>query len=410
MLTMGLGIFASTQRNVCGQEALRLSLAGEEAAKAQSDAAATIGYYNLLVGHTALRFSSGLGLQYNDNIHLQPNPQGDFIFSPNVNTQVHWPVTENNSLEFSLGAGYDVYANNRYLDRYFVNPGSGISFNIYAGDFAINVHDRLTVTENGYQNPSANGNGNNSTLQNTTGAGASWDLNQMVVSAGYDHVNYVPLGSTQSSQPAASSENFTVNGGVRVRPEILVGLEAGGSLLDFSQSSSITTPNTAQWNTGAFGRVQISEFMNAQLDAGYTELLPEGGTSTSLNASEHGGYYFDFSLSHRVNQFIDYNLTAGRSTDLQVYGQLYSHYFVRWTPDWNFFRKFSVSTPVWWEQGTHVYGQANVYNQYGVGINVGRQITEKLSATLLYQFIQETAQANTGYTVNIIGLNFSYQF
>src|SRR5271154_4116928 len=80
-LTMVLILLALAPQWVCGQEALRQSLAGESAAQAQKDAAATIGYYNLLLGNVALRASSGMGVQYNDNIHLQNNnPQGDFIF------------------------------------------------------------------------------------------------------------------------------------------------------------------------------------------------------------------------------------------------------------------------------------------------------------------------------------------
>ena len=406
MLTFGLGVLASVQ-DACGQEALRLSLAGDAAASAQSDAAASIGYYNLLVGHTALRFSAGLELQYNDNVRLQPNPQGDLLFSPNMNTQVHWPLTENNSLEISLGAGYNAYVNNENLDQFFVTPGSGISFNLYVGDFAINLHDRLTVTENGYQNPVVNGNGNNASLQNTAGTSATWDLNQLVVSAGYDHANYVPLYSGLPSQPDASSENFSASGGVRLRPEILVGVEAGGSLVGYGSAAS---PNTAQWNSGAFGRVQISEYMSAQLDAGYTESLPESSTATVPNAGGSSSYYFDFSLTHRINQYIHYTLSASHSTDFQYYGQPYTYYSVQWQPSWNIFRQYSVSTPFAWQHGTQAYGQGNGFDQYSAGINVGHQITEKFSGALSYQFIRETAVASSSYFVNIIGLNFSYQF
>jgi hypothetical protein len=46
-----------------------------------------------------------------------------------------------------------------------------------------------------------------------------------------------------------------------------------------------------------------------------------------------------------------------------------------------------------------------------VGINLGRQITKKLSGSISYQFVEETSsQAGLNYMVNILGLNFSYQF
>ena len=412
-----LACWVAGQRNACGQEALRLSLAGAQSAQAQKDAANSIGYYNLLLGDASLRVFSGLGVEYDDNVRLQnTGAEGDFIFTPSANTQIHWPLTQNNSLDISIGAGYSAYVNNPDLDQFFVNPGSGIAFNIYIGDFVINLHDRLTITENGYQNATANGGGNNASLQNTVGTSATWDLDKLVVVAGYDHANYVSLGSGQASQPDGSSENFYANGGVRVRPEILVGVEAGGSLVDYNQTSSSDSPNSSQWNAGAFGRMQLSDYMSVQLDAGYTELLPNSTmTTTNLaNLGNESGYYFDFSLTHRVNQFLDYSLTASRSTDLQAFGQPYNYYNVRLQPDWKIFKNYQLSTPFWWQQGTQLFTQAgnsNDYNQYGAGINVGRQLTQKLTGTVSYQFVKETSnQSSLNYIVNIISLNLSYQF
>jgi len=66
---------------VRGQEALRISTAGDLAAAARQQAESSIGYYNLLWGPVAWRFSSGLAVDYNDNVRLQAqNAEGDFIF------------------------------------------------------------------------------------------------------------------------------------------------------------------------------------------------------------------------------------------------------------------------------------------------------------------------------------------
>lgn len=414
MLAMGLCVMAFLTKEACGQEALRQSLAGESVAQTQKDAAASTGYYNLLLGHTSLRFSAGMGAQYNDNIHLQNDDrQGDFIFIPSLNTQTHTPLTDNNSLDISIGAGYSAYVSHPDLDQFFLTPGSGIAFTLFIGDFAINLHDRISVTENGYQNPTVNGNGNNASLVNAAGTTVTWDLNQVVLVTGYDHVNYASLGSSSQSQPNAASDNVSLNAGVRVRPEIIVGVAAGGSQVSYDQSSPNATPNTKQWSAGGFGRLQISEYLSAQLDAGYTSLHP-ASTATNLSTSETSGLYFDLSLTHRVNRFFTYSLSAGRSQDLQAYGQPYTTLFARWTPSWNFIRNYSFSTPIWWMQGNQTYTQANTsnaYNQYGAGVSLGRQLTQKLSGTLSYQFIQETSdQANLNYIVNLISLNFNYQF
>ena len=412
MAAAGLLFFAGQARS---QEALRMSLAGDVAAESQRQAVNTIGYYNLLWGPVAWRFSSGLGLDYNDNVRLQSqNQQGDFILRPNLNTQIHWPVTLRNSLDVSLGAGYSLYATHTDLDQLYVNPGSGLSFNIYAGDCVINLHDRISITENAYQNPTASGNGNYAQLENMAGVSTSWDLNKLVVQLGYDHVNDVSLGSSQQV-PDATSENCFLNAGVRPLPEITVGVEGGVGLISFDQvQSTASQPDASQWNAGVFCRAQISEHISGRVDAGYTVYSP-AATGVFTNLSSASSFYFQFSVSHRVNRFINYSLSAGRSTESSFFGQPYDRYFARLQPNWNLFRKYQLSTPFWWQKGTQLYAQggatATDYNQYGAGINIGRAITQKLSGSLAYQFIRESSgQSSLNYTVNIVSLNFSYQF
>lgn len=406
-------------KNVRGQEALRISQAGDLAAAAQQQANSSIGYYNLLLGPTAWRFSSGLGLEFTDNYNLQQNKQSDFIIQPSLNTAMHWPVTQKNSLDISVGAGYSEYLEHSDNSQFFITPGSGLSFDVYVGDFKINLHDRVTITEYGYQNPGANGGGQNQvSLQNTIGASTLWDLEKVVVNFGYDHDNSTSLSSGQNTQPDSATENFFANGGVRVRPELLLGLEAGGTIINYSQNNAtnaLVTPNATQWSVGAFASAKVSEYIDVRLDAGYADYIPDSTSDTNLVTQNASGLYYSLSLSHRVNQHLNYTLSAGRSTDLSAYGQAQTYYFVSLSPNWNFLQKYTVSTPVAWRQGNSIYGTTTSgngeYNQYQVGLNVGRSLTKKLSATFTYQFVVETSgQANLNYNVNIVGLNFAYQF
>jgi hypothetical protein len=281
----------------------------------------------------------------------------------------------------------------------------------------INLHDRISITENAYQNPTAGGNQNFAQLENTAGVSTSWDLNKLVAQFGYDHVNDVSLGSSQQINDA-TSENWFLNAGVHFLPQITAGVEGGVGLISYGQSQSTATqPDATQWNAGVFCRAQISEYISGRLDAGYTVYTPStmGGFT---NLSSAASFYFQFSVIHRINRFINYSLSAGRSTESSFFGQPYDFYFARLEPNWNFFRKYQLSTPLFWQKGTQlanqVYGQqggAGNYNQYGAGINIGRPITQKLSGTLAYQFIrQNSSQSSLNFTVNIVSLSFSYRF
>ena len=85
------------------QDAVRPSLAGEEAAEARRQDIEHIPY-NLVTGPIRYRISATLGFEYNDNINLSENsPEGDFIIHPLVTINALWPVTQLNTLRLDIG-------------------------------------------------------------------------------------------------------------------------------------------------------------------------------------------------------------------------------------------------------------------------------------------------------------------
>lgn len=393
------------------QEALRQSLAGEAAAEASRQAATSIGYYNLKLGPVACRFSSSLDTEYNDNVNLRPNnPDGDLIFRPGVDAEMTCPVSDVNSLNLGLGLGYSYYLQHSELDQLYISPGSGLSFDIYVKDLKVNLHDRLSVTENAYENPGLVNSSSFVRLENTAGASGLLDLNEAVVNLGYDHANFISLSGNQ--EPDSASDNLFANAGFRLRPELLAGLEFGGGLFQGNPAAASPLPNATQWNTGLFFQAQISEYLSAEFHAGFTEYSPQS-TATLTNLIATTGLYFQFSVTHQLNRFLGYTLSAGRSTDYSNYGVPDEYYFVRWEPDWNLFQKISLSTPIQWEKGTQLatVNSSTSFNQISATINVSRSLTQKLTGNLSEQFVRETSnQPNGNYTVNIVSLNFSYRF
>jgi hypothetical protein len=152
----GLVFFLCLAGTARAQEAIRMSMAGEEAARAHRQAASTVGYYNLTVGPTLWKFGAGLQLEYTDNVSLGTGgSESDFSFRPQINSQMLWPITDKNSLNLDVGVGYSAYVKHSDLDRVFITPGSGLSFDLYVGDVWINLHDRFSITEDAYEDPTA---------------------------------------------------------------------------------------------------------------------------------------------------------------------------------------------------------------------------------------------------------------
>src|SRR5438046_9124850 len=84
--------------SVRAQDAVRPSLAGEQAAEARRQDIEHIPY-NLMTGPIKYRVSATVGLEYNDNINLSENrPEDNLIIHPQVTINHLWPVPQLNHL------------------------------------------------------------------------------------------------------------------------------------------------------------------------------------------------------------------------------------------------------------------------------------------------------------------------
>ena len=394
-----------------------MSMASAEAAEARRKAATTIDYYNLQLGPTAWNFSSGLESDYISNVHYtEDNPEGDIILRPQINTRMRWPVSDQNSINLALGGGYSAYVNNSTLDQIFINPGSELSFDLYVGEFWINLHDRITITENTYQNASLAGSGDYSQLMNVLGLTPVWDLNKTIVRASYDHVNWESIGTGNTGQnmwiqPSGNSEVFSTSAGYALRPGTLLGVEMGASLVTFSATTTNTYyPSANQWNAGGFYDTPVSEYIHFTAHAGYTAYSPQSSAAIT-SSSDSSGVYVQLDMRHRVNEYVEYSLSAGRSIGVVSYGSAVDRYFAQWQASWRILRKVTLGTSFVYEHGTQLSGWSETYDQYGPGISFSRPITAKLTSSLGYQlYSRNSDMPGRKYTTSIVSLNLNYTF
>jgi hypothetical protein len=403
-LLLVLGLATTAQ----GQESIRMSMASAAAAEARQRAASTIGYYNLKLGPTAWNFGADLGLDYNSNVNYsQTDPEGDFIFRPHINTRLLWPVSDQNSLNLTLDAGYLAYLQHSTLDRVFIR-GSELSFDLYVGDFWINFHDRFSILEDTYQDPSVAGTGGYSNLQNALGVAPVWDLNKIVLRLGYDHVNYISLAGNQNWSDA-QAEVFSWSAGYALRPRTLLGVELGEQLMQYTGAYTYFS-EAKQWNAGCFYDTQASEYIHFTGHAGYTAYTPEGGQSGNTSGN-FDGVYAQIALTHRLNRKVDYSLSAGRSVTFVLYGGTVDLYSASLQAQWRILRKISLGGGFDYNHGSQLLSGGETYDQYGPRISLTRPISAKLSGSLGYQLYWRGSNlAGRNYTTSVVSLNLNYKF
>jgi hypothetical protein len=397
------------------QESLRMSLASADAARVRREAAARSSEYNLQLGPTAWSFGGALSLQYNDNLrNSSVAQQQDLITRPQLDTRMHWSVSDVNALDLSVGAGYAIYATHPEYDRPFVTPGSELSFDLYAGDFWVNLHDRFAIIENGYLDPTVTGIGDYERLDNAAGLTATWDLNKVVVKVGYDHVNYIALGGLRT-QPDAVMEVFSSSAGYLIKPGLQAGLEAGVSLVHYASVpnnplSSLYYSDGTQWSVGGFYDAQLTEYIRGRLSAGYTRFLPDSELA-SLLGQDFSGVYAQVTLMHRLNRFLEYSLSGGRMLNFAYYGGKVDQYFATLAAAWHIFQKTSLGTTFSYQHGLSLSFTREEYDWFGPGLVLERRLTSKLTGSVGYQYYWRGSNLpDRGYSVNVATVRANYKF
>lgn len=397
---------------VFGQETVRLSLASQEAAEARRKAATTLGYYNLKLGPSAWRFGSGLGVEYNDNVRYTEGKIDDFIIRPGISAQMLLPVSDQNSINLKVSGGYSAYVENTGLSQFFINPGSELSFDIYAGDFWINLHDRFSINQYGYEDPTVVGTGDYARLENAAGLTTIWDLNKAIVRVGYDHQDFVSLSGDSPSIRDGSAEVVFASAGYAPKAEMLVGLESGGSLVTYEESNYALFTEAVQWNAGAFFDARVTEYITVRSGAGYTVFTPDFGPYEQFIEDDRlDGIYLRVEMRHRLNQYVDYVLSGGRNISYTFYGGTADLYYARLQATWRILNKISLSTSLDYDGGSQYYGITEEdFDRYGGSISLGRGLTRSLSSSIRYSYYMRDSDEGRDYDVNIVSLNFNYQF
>ncbi|MGA2245477.1 MAG: hypothetical protein ABSH48_10790 [Verrucomicrobiota bacterium] len=408
-LFIGGLVGTSLMNNVCAQDALSVSEAGEEAAEARAKANETVGYYNLQWGDLRLRAGSGLTVEGDDNVNLvSTNRVGDFIFQPSVNAQVTYPISQQNSLNFNIAVGYSAHVREQYLDQFFVNPGTALAFDIFIKDFVINVHDFFTVTEQSSENPAAASLANYSYLENSSGLRALWDLDKLRVTAAYDHLIRYSLDSADG-QEDSSQDLFSLQAGTKLNSNSEFGVEASTGIIKYDQNA---LNGGIQYSAGLYYRLRLSQNFSLRADGGYTIDNLNNPTAISTNFQKQANtFYYSLSLEHQLNEHFGYSLKVGHGVNAGLFSDTLDLYYARLESNINIVRRCQLKLWFSYENGSETGGLGESFERYGVGGGISRAITQKLSAALNYYFWDRFSDLpDRAYTENQILLNLTYNF
>ena len=412
------------------QDSLRSSLAGDAAAEAARQQAASQAY-TYKAGDFRLLAVPSLGMDYNDNVNIaKTGAQSDFILEPFLQLTGSYPVTQHNLLLLSAGAGWDEYLEHGQYSALRVNSDSQLSFDVYIKDFWINFHERFSAAEDPGAEASLAKTARYGTFMNTVGLATTWDLEDVVLTLGYDHQNSLAT-SGEFSYLNQSSELPLARAGFRLNSQLTTGIEGSASFTSYGQHvlnnyQTYSAGLYADWKPGAFLHIQpragytISQFqhtseafaINHQIGSGLPIVLPAG---QSIQTSDLTTWYADLTVSHQASKAASYAVSAGHEIRPGIQSDAVEDWYFRPNVTWTIIKDMALNTSLFYEHGNQGAGNVTgnlteTYNWYGGGLTFSYPLMRKVMFSLDYRLtLRSSNAADRDYAQNIVGLRFTYQ-
>jgi hypothetical protein len=421
-------IWLALWNSLPAQEAFRISLAGQQAAE-QRKLALEQEKLNIKLGPVGLRFTGGLTVNATDNVFAREDDErADLFVRPAVSLFSLWRLSERNALTFGMGLGYTKYVKTTQYDSLFISPDTDLSLDVYAGDFVINFHDRFSYSQDVSSDPTISGTGSLNRFENMIGTAVTWDLNKVVLTAGYDHTDFIATES-EFEHLTHTADLFTAAARFIVTPTFAAGLEIGGGRLDYNEEVLQDNQHIA---AGPFVMAQLSEYTQVRLAGGYvtydlaryantyseviTTNVVEGMEVYTTNLvsslpSHNDAFYFNGSVRSRLGSLLVHTLTFGRVVQSGIASDLVDLWYVRSSGSWNLFRKTSLTTSLSYEHATTSKTAGETLDRYGFGFTLSRPLTRRVTGSAGYQFFFKNSDlAGSDYLQNRLVLNVVYTF
>jgi hypothetical protein len=353
------------------------------------------------------------------------------IIHPQVTLDAIWPVSQINTLRLDIGLSYALYLDHSDANTngLLVAPGSQIAFDFFIGDFRINVHDRLSVQQDPIAQFALSNTRDYGRLENYAGLSVLWDLNQILLTVGYDHYNYVSTTS-QFDYLNRQAEQVYGSAAYRVTDTFTLGAE-GAAVFTYYDNQAVLNDSTT-YSAGGFGEIQLTKNLRVRVAGGYQWMdfdrdfvvfdFPPFGIFFAPDKKHVNDFYVNAAITHQVNFAISQSISAGHENQLGINSNAITLNYVRYTVNWKVIRDTLLTTEFFYEDADDSGGFAGFdsetglpsgehLHRYGGAITIGYQLTPHVTLGLRYQYTNKDSDLLLrDYTQNRVSLDATYSF
>ncbi len=409
--------------------------------------------YNLKLGPIALTANAGFGIQFVDNVNYTAvDPEGDIILTPSLGIMGVWQVTKLNSLDLQTTLSYTKYLQHPELDTQttLISPDSAIRLNLFVGDFKIEIHEQFSLQEDPITDGGVSGVATLGRFTNIIGVSVLWDMNDVIWTLGYDHLNYISTGKAANTNTSTSNNLSALDHSVdqistavmlKISPTMGIGVEGTAA---YSKYPHNPASDGSSFSLGPYLDMQLTRYTHIVLGAGYQLYSSEnggnsgppaefvstpgaapigsglqtGGRGAQNQGGDGSGFYFNLAIVHRLNRAYSDRLALGREFRVGLLSERTESTFINYSSQWALNRRFTLATTVFFED-VHQTGQlansfsgsAGDYTRFGGMLATSYQLTKKLTINLSYQYTRKLSDVpSLEYAQNRFAIQFGYQF
>lgn len=390
--------------------------------------------YNIAFGPVRMSVAVGVGLEWNDNIALsQDNRESDFILRPLVNVDFMWPISDQNSLRFSIGASWAKYFDHPEFDSggVLISPTSELAFTFQVAAFEITLRDRFSYQEEPYNYATLSNVVRYQRYENQAGIDFKWPVNEKLdLKFGYDHYNLWSKNDTFSSDDHAIDTVF-VRPTYELSPGFKLGIFGSYSFINFDSSDRADGSNLL---VGPFVDWDINPYFNLYLEVGW-QALEYDGTSDFSNSffvqendelfgdltdderklfqdsSSSDSIYFKFQLTHKPNDVFEHGILASKTAEIGLSSNYYDLYHVEYGLTYKGLYHTDISPMVFYEYYQTSGDLSEEAHRTGVALGIRYHLSTSMTLGLDYRFIWKDSNIEgADYYQNLAFLSLYYRF
>ncbi len=411
------------------QQAILNDLASQAATSTHPIDMATMPY-TVKSGDFRLLLTPSLQAQWDNNIALtSSNKLQDYIVEPMLKIDAYYPLTQVNLLKLNVGVGYSDYLQHSDYSAWDISSGSMLSFDTYIADVLIDLHERLSLSQDAGAQAVNAAVGNYTSGNNDVGVRASWNPNKLNLSLGYDHRNDISIGSAIQSENG-TSELFNGRAGWRFDPAATAGVEVTYSTTAYDQAllnnnSSYTIGTYAEWHPGNYFKVtprvgySIFQYQQTSASSEIIDLTPSGNpitvlTGKPIQTSDFNSWYADLTLLHDITRDLSYSLSVGHEVQSGIQSDAVGDSYLRLGTNWKLIKDWDLHGSFSYEHGQEGLGNitgnlTETYNWYTGTLQLDRVVTSKLRVGLKSRVtFRSSTNSTLGYTQALVGVQVSY--